>query len=392
MNAKQANQVSIKSYLESIGIKPTKSYKSYSLYCSPYRADRSPSLKISHQENLWIDYGDDNTGGTLIDLVLKIHPGLKVSEAIKEIERSSQLFFSFHQQRSSVTNNTKQETGKVKPEKGKKKSEIRNPKHEKAITENGIGITGATKNGIAISGTAKQEYLTRTGTINIYKLQGLGNNPAITAYLKSRGIQISTAGPYCKEVYYTLNSKQYFGLGNQNDRGWSIRNKYWKGCTAQGYSYYKRGLDRLCVFEGIFDLLSFIALNKDNSIQANFLVLNSLVNLKRAMPIIERYFQVNLFLDHDQAGRNATKVLLELLPNSRDASSFYSSFKDLNDYHLAKDKEQLVVVKDQLLKDNCSPCVYEASHVLARPKRLLRLSLRKVSIHFVHRLIWPDQQ
>ena len=352
MNAKQANQVSIKSYLESIGVSPSRSHKNYSLYRSPYRVDSSPSLKVSHSENLWIDFGDGNTGGTLIDLVLKIHPGFTVSEAIKEIERSTQLFFSFHQQYSiSIDYST----------------------YKIAKTGNGISTISTSKNSILNADTANTKYQKKIPcSLNIYKVQEPGNNPAISAYLNQRGIQISIAKLFCKEVYYTINDKRYFGIGNQNDRGWSIRNKYWKGCTAQGYSHYKNGYQKLNVFEGIFDLLAFIELNKNNPKKADFLVLNSLVNLKRAMPIIEAYFRVNLFFDNDQAGRNAAKVLMDLLPGSRDASSFYSPFKDLNDYYLVKVKEQLPIVKSQLLKDNCSPRVYEASHVLARPKRLLR--------------------
>ena len=338
MNAKQANQVSIKSYLESIGIKPIKSYKSYSLYRSPYRADRRPSLKVSHQENLWVDYGYDNTGGTLIDLVLKLNPSYNVSNAIRFIAKSTRSFFSFHQQDFQT-----ESFAKSKQQKGKVKLVTRNTKHEKAI--NGLSNDGTDNPCTHKTGTSKQEYLAHTGTISIYKLQELGNNPAINAYLKSRGIQMPTAGPYCQEIHYNLNGKQYFGIGNQNDRGWSIRNKYWKGCTAQGYSCYKNGIDRLCVFEGIFDLLSFIELKKSNSMQEDFLVLNSLVNLKRAIPIIETYHQIDLFLDHDQAGRNATKILIDILPDSRDASGFYSPFKDLNDYCLVKGKEQLLKVK-----------------------------------------------
>jgi hypothetical protein len=98
MNARQANQVSIRNYLSSIGISPVSSNKRSSLYLAPYRVDKQPSLKVSHQENLWIDYGNDNKGGTLIDLVLKLHPHFNVSDAIKAIERSTQSFFSFHQQ------------------------------------------------------------------------------------------------------------------------------------------------------------------------------------------------------------------------------------------------------------------------------------------------------
>ena len=317
MNAKQANQVSIKSYLKSIGISPIRSYKSYSLYRSPYRADKSPSMKVSHQENLWIDFGDNNKGGTLIDLVLRIYPCKTTSEAINEIESSAQFSFSFHQH------------------------DALSPK----LTE--------------IS--ERQEKR----SIRIQKVQDLGNNLAITDYLISRGIQVQTAKDYCNEVYFTVGDKRYFGIGNQNDKGWSIRNKYWKGCTSQGFSIYKKGYQKLNVFEGIFDLLSFIELNRDNPIQADSLVLNSLVNLKRAIPIVENYIEANLFLDHDISGGKATTNLLEQLSNTKDASSFYSLHKDLNDYYLIK-------VKEQLIKNDCTPRVNEASHVLARPKRLLR--------------------
>ena len=112
-------------------------------------------------------------------------------------------------------------------------------------------------------------------------------------------------------------------------------------------------------------MLSYIELNKNNPLSTDFLVLNSLVNLKRAIPTVENYIEVNLFLDHDISGRKATANLLEQLSNTKDASSFYSLHKDLNDYYLIK-------VKEQLIKNNCTPRVNEASHVLARPKRLLR--------------------
>ena len=79
MNAKQANMIPITEYLEAKGIIPDKRARSYSMYRAPYREDRTASLKVSHQENLWVDYGEDNKGGTLIDLVLKINPSLNVS-------------------------------------------------------------------------------------------------------------------------------------------------------------------------------------------------------------------------------------------------------------------------------------------------------------------------
>lgn len=398
MNARQANRISIRNYLSTIGINPVRSNKSSSLYLAPYRAESNPSLKVSHDQNLWVDYGNDNKGGTLIDLVLQIHPSFTVSDAIQAIKTTTHSFFSFHQQN---TRNAKSETCKAscktrnaksalpvskraKPDTGNEtlnaKNAFGNSKQQAAnsnlLTTNSSLLLAEQE--IAKSYTYKpgdhksQNLKQNTGIINSYYLKDVGNNPAITNYLTGRRVQVETSGPYCKEIYYQINNKRYFGLANKNTNGWSIRNKYWKGCTAQGYSYYKNGFEMLCVFEGIFDLLSFIELNKHQQIEADSLVLNSLVNLKRAIPIIETYSGINLFLDHDQAGRRATKVLLDLLPHSRDTSSFYSCCKDLNEYHLLKNKEQLSNSNYQMTKDNCYPPRFKASHVLVRPKRLLR--------------------
>jgi hypothetical protein len=154
---------------------------------------------------------------------------------------------------------------------------------------------------------------------------------------------MKTAKLYCSEIYFTVNGQKYFGIGNQNDSGWSIRNKYWKGCSAQGYSYYTLGSHELNVFEGIFDLLSYVEMNYNNGSKPDFLVLSSLVNLKKARPILEKYQTINLHLDHDEAGRNATQQMMHQYSGTRDHSSFYSSFKDLDEYHLSITKEQLII-------------------------------------------------
>lgn len=290
MNAKQANRISIRNYLNSIGINPVKSNKRSSLYLAPYRSDATPSLKVSHDQNLWVDYGNDNKGGTLIDLVLRLNPCYTVSDAIRSIEESDQSFFSFHQQNSV----------------GHTKHEVQNTDHER---------------------------------IKIIKINELGENAALNSYLKSRGVGLEIAKLYCKEIYYAIGERNYFGIANKNNGGWSIRNKYWKGCSGQGYSYYQKGSkihESLSVFEGIFDLLSYVEMDHQVSKSEDFLVLNSLSNLNKAQAIFEQYQTVSLFLDHDPAGRKATDQILKSLPQAKDASGFYKSCKDLNDYYLMK--------------------------------------------------------
>jgi hypothetical protein len=300
--------------LVSIGISPIRSNKSSSFYLAPYREEKTPSLKVSHDQNLWVDFGNDNKGGTLIDLVLRLNSGFSVSDAIRAVKTSAQSFFSFHQQEtlSNPDPNSQQQIAI-------RKKLLANDKQQIAICE---------------KRNAKSEKQKAENKIRIDRIRDLGNNPAITTYLNSRGISLETAKPYCKEVYFTFNGRNYFGIGIKNERGWSIRNKYWKGCTAQGYSHFKNGHPNLAAFEGIFDLLSYLEINSRKEKKEDNLVLNSLVNLNKAKRVMGKYQEVRLFLDYDQAGRKTTDRLLNDLANSRDCSSFYSSCKDLNDYYM----------------------------------------------------------
>jgi len=281
MNTKEANKFPISSYLAYLGHKPSKNLGSYSLYLSPYRNENTPSFKVSHSKNLWVDYGDSNCGGTLIDLVLKLNPSYDISQALQEISTVSGQSFSFQQQI-------------VLPEKPEPGTD---------------------------------------GKVQIVKVKPLGNNQALTDYLNSRNIGMETAKKFCKEVYYCIEDRKYFGLGNRNDNGWSIRNRYWKGCSAQGYSHYQNGSNRLNVFEGIFDLMSYVELYKnDKKANADFLVLNSLANMNDAFRIIKNYNQIGLYLDRDEAGRAATRLLIDKVTNCEDMSSLSFPYKDLSEY------------------------------------------------------------
>ena len=69
MTYKEANNISIKDYLNSLGIQPVTEKGSYGMYRSPLREDNTPSFKVDYNANLWCDYGTGE-GGTLIDLVI----------------------------------------------------------------------------------------------------------------------------------------------------------------------------------------------------------------------------------------------------------------------------------------------------------------------------------
>ncbi|GAB6864764.1 hypothetical protein JCM10556A_14410 [Bacteroides acidifaciens] len=64
MTYKEANNISIKDYLNSLGIQPVTEKGSYGMYRSPLREDNTPSFKVDYNANLWCDYGTGE-GGTL---------------------------------------------------------------------------------------------------------------------------------------------------------------------------------------------------------------------------------------------------------------------------------------------------------------------------------------
>jgi DNA primase len=107
-------------------------------YASPYRNEITPAFKVNLEKNIWVDFGDGNAGGTLIDLVLKMNPSFGISEAIKKVADILGHSFSLHQQNLSTPI----------------------PTHNK---------------------------------ISILKTKPLGNNQAITEYLHSRGKTLDTA-------------------------------------------------------------------------------------------------------------------------------------------------------------------------------------------------------
>jgi hypothetical protein len=94
-------------------------------------------------------------------------------------------------------------------------------------------------------------------------------------------------------------------------------------------SFLEGSAKRLCVFEGYFDFLSWrVEHPKD---PASVLVLNSLSMLQTAKARAAKFDVVELYFDHDRAGRAATEEFVSDLDISRDCSWVYAGFKDYNE-------------------------------------------------------------
>ena len=277
MDAKAINKFPIREYLASRGIRPVKDRGYYGLYHSPLREDRTPSMKVDYDKNLWIDYGAGE-GGTLIDLMMRMER-CDAGEAMRRLEQkiTGMPAFSFLGYSNPVS-----------------------PHRESAIA--------------------------------IEKVRPL-ENPALLAYLTERGIDFATARAHCSEVHYRVANKFYFAIGFCNDAGgWELRNRYFKGCTSKAPTIRRGDYPTCLIFEGFMDYLSFLTLKRNPTPPLNIVVLNSVTNLIKVVPFIASHERVYTYLDNDEAGRKATAELKAACCNLSDQSIHYRQYNDLNDY------------------------------------------------------------
>jgi len=138
----------------------------------------------------------------------------------------------------------------------------------------------------------------------------------LLAFLTERGIDLAAARAHCSEVHYRVAGKSYFAIGFRNDAGgWELRNPQFKGSSApKNITTFDRHGDTALLFEGFFDLLSYLTLQHESDPTADTAVLNSVVNLPRALPFLARHTTIHAFLDNDEAGRLTLERLRSTLP------------------------------------------------------------------------------
>ncbi len=173
-------------------------------------------------------------------------------------------------------------------------------------------------------------------------------HPALLRYLQERGININLARLECKELHFIHNGKPYFAIGFPNVAGgYEVRNRFFKGCIApKDISYIRQQgeqQEKCLVFEGMMDYLSFLTLRMKNCPTMpnldgqDYVVLNSVANVSKAMDVLHGYERIHCLLDNDEAGRNAyLELAREFSGRIRDFSDNYNGHKDLNDYLCGK--------------------------------------------------------
>ena len=285
MNIQEAKSIRLADYLHSLGYSPIRQQGNSLWYKSPFREESEPSFKVNTELNQWFDFGLGK-GGNILTLAKELYqddyvPSLlaKIAGQTPHIRPTS---FSFRQQSS---------------EPSFQQLEIRELAH-----------------------------------------------PALLRYLQERSIDTDIAKSECKELHFTHNGKPYFAIGFENmTGGYEIRNQFFKGGIAPKdithIRQQERQTDTCYLFEGFMDYLSFLPIRKRKQSQhsdlqgQDYMVLNSVSNLNKAIEHLSHYERIHCFFDNDQAGNKACLELQRAFSYKvRDASVHYSEYKDLNDF------------------------------------------------------------
>ena len=280
-------------YLERKGIKPVRKTPTYAMYRSPLRAETYPSFKVDTEKNLWIDYGEGR-GGSIIDLCMRME-GCTLSEAIRRLGQNASDNGTYSSRNGFAPNNS----------------------HPV------MAVNGARRL-IEISDTLPphlQDYLTKERCINLEK-----------------------AMPFLKCVCYEVRGRCYQAIGFANQSGgYELRDdKTFKGTIAPKdiTPIFTDRAEPVCIFEGFMDFLSFLSMKEE--ITNHCLVMNSLSNVARTIRYLNdlHLTHIRAFLDNDEAGRRAVQYFIKTGFHVEDMNIHYKDFKDLNDFHVSRVREQ----------------------------------------------------
>ena len=280
-------------YLERKGIKPVRRTPSYALYRSPLREETQPSFKVDTEKNLWIDYGEGR-GGSIIDLCMRME-GCTLSEAIRLLGQNAPVNGTYSFLNDFVPNNSQPV----------------------------MAVNGARRL-IEISDTLPshfQEYLTKVRCINLEK-----------------------AMPFLKCISYEVRGRRYQAIGFANlSGGYELRDdKTFKGTIAPKdiTPIFTDREELVCIFEGFMDFLSFLSMKEE--ITNHCLVMNSVSNVARTIRYLnDRHLtHIRAFLDNDEAGRRVVQDFIKAGFHVEDMNIHYQDFKDLNDFHVSRVREQ----------------------------------------------------
>ena len=267
------------------------------LYFSPFREESNPSFHLDEAKNSWYDYGTGE-GGSLFDFVCKL-VGCSKGEVYDWLATFRNMV----------------------PE-SEYKSVVA-PIIQKSHHSSKIVID-----------SASHEFTK-------YKL---------VEYAESRAVSKEVLERYCEEVVYHVDSapeRQFYAIGFKNNSGgYVLRSSISKRCSSSdittlspdGQMTDTVSSNKVLVFEGFMDFLSWLTDVKQETPQYDCCILNSVTNISKALPWIMEHSHVAAFMDNDAAGKETLQKIMDSVPDIAttgvcvyDMSKLYQGYNDLNE-------------------------------------------------------------
>ena len=280
-------QIPLADFLARLGHEPVRRSGNELWYIAPYRGERTPSFRVNVAKQLWYDFGLGK-GGDIFTLAGEFVGSGNFMEQVKFIAETARVPFAAMDKPQFL------------------------PKPSEPVFEEVEAVP-------------------------------LLRSP-LTDYLAERGIPYGIASRYCCRLNYGVCGKRYFAVGFPNvAAGFEIRSRFFKGCVppkdVSSVKTENTTADVCSVFEGFMDFLSAATLGLETG---DYLVLNSVSNVEKAMKYLDAYGRIDCYLDRDEAGRRTLDVLGKRYGGRAcDRSALYDGCKDLNEYLQLTTKKEM---------------------------------------------------
>jgi len=302
VNVDDLREIPISDFLARLGHHPVRKSGKELFYHSMLRETKqdTPSLTVWDEGGKWIDRGGPNStgiqGGSIVQLGLAYWPQLSFVEVLNKIKDTCDMQVSTIPAYKPVRSSEEQE---------------------------------------------QTEFF-----YELIRTQPIGRNFVLTKYLEERGI-LDVAQGHLHEVYYKKrldneNKNIFYAIGWKNELGnweFSSAKGFKSSIGAKGISVIPGNPDHAVLFEGYTDYLSWLKVNRPDP-APTVIVMNSIVQLKKAIERVKDTPIVDVYFDNDNPGRNCTQLLIEAVPQAKDRSGVYGAYKDYNDMLRAALNEQ----------------------------------------------------
>jgi hypothetical protein len=286
------------------------------IFHCPLRNDKNASIYINETKNVWYDNGGITDGGGIISFINYLY-GNSLKDTSSALKSLDSIYPELKHPSKNIRHIKSANLGTLPPFKN----------------DNSVGSQ------FALNGqNGKKE---KAAVFSLVLVKDLFSYP-LKNYLKDdRKINLDIAQNHVKEVIYKHIEKdiQFYGIGFKSGDTWVIRRDQFKGFLGKGadISIIDMKTDKVLIFEGFIDFLSYLTAKNINDPKYTVIVLNSAVFINRALDFIKKndYIKtVDYFRDRDDTGEQSIKRLEKHLNDTiiNDKSEVYSNYKDLNEW------------------------------------------------------------